>query len=371
MPESQENPGAIRRVRCLRPFTSVELQPRGEVSFCCSEWAKVPYIGNLENQSLMDVWNSDTAQYFRRKMLAGEYEDVCRADVCPVLMSEDWREVTLDNNPDTIFPLTSRHVDDITAGRTFMEASPTYILMSNIEACNLKCPICGPFREIYLSHEKENPMKRAVAKQKEILQSQDALVADRVAGEIITQVPDLKVLGLSGAGDPFFRPDTKKILFATNKPQELEIALFTNGLLLNKKMWKKIRHNRFRYINVSVDAASKGTYQSLRIPGKWKTLMDNLKFIGALRKDGRIPQFVINFTVMRSNLEEIPGFVRLGREVGCDNVYFQRVRGSIWKQENFFDGPHEDTALKDQVKRLKEQALALSTPQCKVAFGNL
>ncbi len=359
------------KVRCIRPFTSVELQPRGEVSFCCAEWAKVPYIGNLKNQSLAQVWNSDTAQYFRRKMLAGEYEEVCRSDVCPVLISEGYKELCLEHNADSIYPLTRQHIDDISAGRTFMTAMPTYVLMSNLEACNLKCPICGPYRQIYIDHENNDPMREAAARQKWLMENEDSLIAERVAEELISNASSPKVLGLSGAGDPFFRSDAKKILFADNKPSDMRIALFTNGLLFNIKMWKRIRHNSFKYVNVSVDAARAETYEKLRRPGKWKTLVKNLSFIGQLRKDGLIPKFVVNFTVMKSNLEEIIPFIKLGCEWGCDDVYFQRVRGVIWKKENFFDGPDADPVLLERLKQIKKDAKKTPAPGCKVGFGNL
>ncbi len=366
-----EESGRHTRVRCIRPFTSVELQPKRGVSFCCTEWTKIPYIGNLENKNLLEVWNSDTAQYIRRKMLAGEYEDVCRADVCPVLISEGWKDLTVEAHKDTIFPLTPKHIEDIAQGHTFMEASPTYVLMSNLSACNLKCPMCGPFRDVYVAHERDSPYKHAVERQRELVGEEDAKVIDRVAHEIITQVPDLKILGLTGAGDPLFRPDTCNILKVKGKTPGIRIALYTNGLLMNPKMWKKIKHNAFRYVNVSVDAAKRETYEALRNPGKWDILVDNLKFIGSLRSQGLIPQFFLNFTVMRSNLEEMADFVRLGKDVGCDYIYFQKIRGNIWKRENFFDGPDKDPVLLKRLAEIKVDLKGMPSLGPEIAFGNL
>lgn len=359
------------RVRCIRPFTTMELQPGGEVSFCCVEWAKAPYIGNVQNQSLMEIWNSDAAQYIRRKMLAGEWEDVCRPGVCPTLVSEGWKELTTDGAGKKLFVLTERHIKDIQAGRTRMSASPTYVLMSNLEACNLKCPMCGPFRNIYTENRNDAPFDCAVEKQREIMEGENMAVLERISGDVVNGLPDLKVLGLCGAGDPLFRPDTRKILFSKDKRVRPEIALFTNGLLFNSKMWKKIKHNAFRYVNVSVDAAAKDTYEKVRPPGKWDDIVANLEFLSDLRAQGKIPQLFINFTVMRSNLEEMTDFVRLGERLKVDSVYFQKIRGIIRNRENFFDGPDKDQELLDRLEIIKPQAKKAAGGKTAVAFGNV
>ena len=360
-----------KKVRCIRPFTTLELQPGGEVSFCCVEWSKVPYIGNVQYQSLGEIWNSGTAQYIRRKMIAGEWADVCRPDICPVLVSEGWKDLIQDNGKNKLFTLTDRHVREILSGRTFMQASPTYVLMSNLETCNLKCPMCGPFRKIYAENRKGDPFACAVDKQREIVEGENMDAMERIAREVITGLPDLKVLGLSGAGDPLFRKDTRNILFSKTKKNDPEIALFTNGQLFDAKIWKKIKHNAFRYVNVSVDAATGETYENVRRPGKWAVLMANLEFLSSLRQQGVIPLFFINFTVMRSNLEEMVDFVRLGKYLKADSVYFQKIRGIIWNKENFFDGPDRDEVLLQRLEEIKPLAKMESGSQTTVAFGNL
>ncbi|MBI9077122.1 MAG: radical SAM protein [Desulfatibacillum sp.] len=360
-----------KQVRCIRPFTSLELQPGGEVSFCCVEWSKVPYIGNVQYQSLAEIWNSDTARYIRRKMYAGEWTDVCRPEVCPVLISEGWKDLTLEGNETRLFTLTERHIEDIGSAKTFMQASPTYVLMSNLETCNLKCPMCGPFREIYAENRLGAPFSCAVDKQREIVEGEDMGALERVAREVHTGLPDLKVLGLTGAGDPLFRKDTRNILFSKRKNSNPKIALFTNGLLFEPKIWKKIKHNAFHYVNVSVDAATRDTYENLRRPGKWDTLTANLEFLSDLRKQGVIPLFFINFTVMRSNLEEMVDFVRLGKHLGVDSIYFQKIRGIIWNRENFFDGPDRDETLLKRLEKLKPEARKESGSSTTVVFGNL
>jgi len=78
-------------------------------------------------------------------------------------------------------------------------------------------------------------------------------------------------------------------------------------------------------LSVSIDAAKAETYEKLRWPGKWATLMSNLEFIAGLRRSGEIRSFCINFVVQKENYREMIDFVELGTQLGVDQIWFQRV----------------------------------------------
>jgi len=136
-------------------------------------------------------------------------------------------------------------------------------------------------------------------------------------------------------------------------------------------MWSKIAHNRFLYINVSVDAAEKKTYEYIRRFLKWEQVKKNILLLGSLRRQGCFPLLILNFTVMRSNLDQILPFIALFGDKGPDRLYFQRVRGNIANRENFFDGQCRDEQLLKKLEDIKKQALGLALPGCNVQFGNL
>jgi len=354
-----------RRIRCLKPFYCLEIHTEGMVSFCCPEWSRVKYIGNIRESSLEEIWNNEKAQFIRDKMYFGEVDEVCREDMCPHLYRSRYIEVNKYNKF-----LTDPHVKEITEGKTFLAAKPTRINLSNWHKCNLKCVMCGCWRNIYKGRNDRTKVITELKKKKiEIEKGKEAKLANKAYREVRRLLPFLKAMRLTGAGEPLLRDDTLKILRQKNKPRRLEIELATNGLLLTPKIWREIEHNKFTCIDVSIDAASKSTYEKIRRGGNWDVLMKNLNFISRLKKRREIERFILNFVVMKSNYNEIKAFVKLGRRLGCDSLFFQRVRGDILDGENIFSSNNRRALQK--LGNIKKEALSLNKPGCTVHFGNI
>ena len=90
------------------------------------------------------------------------------------------------------------------------------------------------------------------------------------------------------------------------------------------KYWERVKHQKFRSIIISVDAATKETYEKIRVGGKWEELLTSLSLIA--EKRNKFEHIVINMTVMRSNYREIPQFIDLAESYGF-NVTFQGMVG--------------------------------------------
>lgn len=56
---------------CPTPFYSLIINPDGVVTLCCSDWQRKLVIGDLTQQSLLDVWNGDLLRTFWIDMLSG------------------------------------------------------------------------------------------------------------------------------------------------------------------------------------------------------------------------------------------------------------------------------------------------------------
>ena len=72
----------------------------------------------------------------------------------------------------------------------------------------------------------------------------------------------------------------------------------------------------------SIDAAKPETYAIVRKGGDWDKLSTNLRFIAGLARQGACDTVSICFVVQALNWREMPAFVRLGRELGINVVYF-------------------------------------------------
>lgn len=221
---------------------------------------------------------------------------------------------------------TNKMKEEILAGKTVLESTPSVFIFTNSGLCNIQCIMCG-WKEV-----DENP---------ELL--------NKTYEQVKPLLPEARVLILSGGGDPFVRPDTKAILFGESF-EHLKITLITNGLLL-PKYWDKIKHHNFHCITISIDAATKETYEKIRLNANWESLLEALRVVAENRN--RFWRIELNMTVMTENYKEIPAFIALAKKYGF-SASFGRVQ--IFSKEfdpsqNFFDNDKE--TLNDFIKILQ------------------
>lgn len=319
------------KLACILPFIHLEVAEAGRILCCC--WGKYSSLGVLRNKTISQVWNSKEFQLLRKKIYEGKLDDICDKKICHVLLSgKIWSEEDLRRAK-----LPSRLIDDIKNKKTKLSVGPLKITLSDIGTCNFHCKMC------YRYFAPEN--KRF---------SQN-LIKKKLPNFLDKNLKQKLVIKLTGNGEPFFRRETREFLqkFNPKKYPNVRFEILTNGLLLTPKMWRTISHNKIREINVSIDAASKSTYEKIRIGGKWEKLIKNLKFIGNLRRANKIKYFYINMVVMKSNYQEMKDFVLLGKKLGCDEVNFQRITGLHNLEENINDFP-DAKIIQEIARNLKD-----------------
>jgi len=298
----------VESLICLRPFYALELHLKGDVSVCCPAWGRV-IVGNIREKSLKEIWNDKPIRKMRSSMLADKWEGICRPN-CPAI-GEYLRS-------GSVYPLASAEANPVTAAVTaavrrqqvHLETLPTSIGIANDRTCNIDCIMCGGR---YFARD-------------------DSLVGRGVA-EVRNLLPDLRELFLSGHGDPFASPDVRQLLLdLENNPRaDLTVNLLTNGLLL-PRYWARLKDVSFGYVNLSVDAATRETYEAIRRGGRWEDLLASLALLQ--RERGNVKRVIVNMTVMRENYREIPAFVELAAAYGCA-ACITKIRGE-WGGQNIF-----------------------------------
>ena len=311
---------------CLRPFYSLELNIRGDVSTCCPAWTK-GMIGNTRKKSLAEIWNDEPIRNMRRMMLQGRWDKICRPN-CPFIMSYRMTNRTVPLAGSADHAITEEILSAVRARQTFLKSGPTLLNLANSTVCNLNCIMCG--RE----HHKD-----------------DRGLIEKTRMEVTEMLPNLRELFLAGNGDPFARPDTRQLLLnlAPEKHPELRINLLTNGLLL-PKYWDRIQHLNFGYLDISIDAATAKTYETIRRGGRWQDLLRTLEVVSGAKD--RFDLVMLNMTVMRENYREIPAFVELASRYGF-SAGINRIRG-IWGEQNFFT--LGDTKILDELRKVIMEA---------------
>ena len=118
---------------CERPFDFFEAHDliTGKAFVCCPTWLPTS-IGNLTEDSVEDVFNSEEAQEIRESILDGSF---CKCDhkLCPLIQS--------NSLPKKEGIKDKRHRKIIDENIT-KDLEPIYYNLCYDESCNLQCPSC-------------------------------------------------------------------------------------------------------------------------------------------------------------------------------------------------------------------------------------
>jgi len=321
---------------CPRPFevivsgqglgwnekTGLTEQVMGSTYACdCAAW--VPFVtGNmLEGESPDAVWNSAGMQEVRRSVLDGDYS-YCSRSMCPAIVNGN-----LPRNEEVTAPRLRRIID---RRETILSDGPRLVALGHDSSCNLACPTC------------RNDLMMANREESERL--------DRGRDRVILPMLRNRQIGvhMTSWGDPFASRHYRSILEALRGPDYDGVGIFllTNGLGLTRHTWETMPQlaEKIVELRVSVDAATKATYENVRRPGKWDVIRENLTAMGELSRAGTFIRnrfasgreavssdlfidlatpysFVIAFVVQSANFREMPEFVRLAEEIGADVVF--------------------------------------------------
>ncbi|MCX5679724.1 MAG: radical SAM protein [Candidatus Omnitrophica bacterium] len=169
--------------------------------------------------------------------------------------------------------------------------------------CNLRCRMC------YFALD--------LSKQPNVVM--DIPLFKKIAAEVF---PKAVQVNLSCAAEPLLIPnftDYLKILKTYDVPTTL---IVTNAFLLDETKALAVMESGLTYIDVSMDGATKSTYEKVRVGSNFERVVDNLRKLKHLKESsGRTnPLVYFDYTLMRSNFKELPEFLRLAKELGASQV---------------------------------------------------
>lgn len=287
------NEDIIKKYVCSVPFTYIEAHKHGVFS-CCPSWLPNK-ISDLED--IESVWESPELKKIQESLIDGSYKYCSKTD-CPYLSKL----------------ISNQSVPNTFVQKKYFKASsyklgPTNINFAFDRSCNLSCPSCRNVAIMANGEELEFIDKTIVKIQSKY-------------GE------HLKMLYLSGSADPFASKSIRKFLLNFDRekfPKLKSIHLHTNGLLLNEEMWTKLSHihDLIKTIEISVDAATKETYEIVRRGGNWDVILENLKFISTIKLNDKRVSFVVQDT----NYMEMEDFYNLIMNIFNNDVdvYFNKI----------------------------------------------
>jgi len=99
----------------------------------------------------------------------------------------------------------------------------------------------------------------------------------------------------------------------------------TNGNLINEYWVERFCNIPFKIIAISLDAASKKTYNKIRLMGNFDNILNSIKSINDQKK-GKYPEIQLSFIIMKQNLHEILDFIELAHRYDISKISYQTIK---------------------------------------------
>ena len=286
---------------CKTMTNHIDLADKGEIAPCCTTFLRVR-LGKLAYQDFDEIWGGMLHRILCVSILNRTFS-FCNPKLCPALLNKvpALYQETFDECP---YEKIKNHAKVVNIAIDY--------------SCNLYCESCRDV--VRIAQERE---KKAIAN-----------IADKVIDKIL---PYTDFIMMAGNGEVFLSKSYEQIWCADVSKKAKYFQILSNGTLFTRDKWENFIKGRTSRILlcISIDAATKNTYQILRRGGNWAHLIENMRFAGELRKKGQLSYFRLNFVVQKKNYQEIPAFIELGKQFHADRILFTKILnwGTYTKEE--------------------------------------
>ena len=264
----------------MSPFNYLELHKNG-VYCCCPSWLPTK-LGELNG--IEKIVNGDKLKEIQESIINGTYS-FCDKNLCPYLSELIHNQVAVGN----FVKKTDKLIQKLLTTEQTIRVNFAFD-----RSCNLSCPSCRV--SVIMANGKE-------------IELIDQTI-EKITNELGYKID---CIYLSGSADPFASKSFRKFLLNFDKskfPKLNLIHIHTNAILLNEELWNRLEHlhKYIRTIDVSIDAASRDTYEVVRRGGDWDILLKNIEFISNIKTIGTK---TFSFVVQDNNYMEMYDFYKL------------------------------------------------------------
>ena len=263
---------------CILPWVHLHSWAGGEVYTCCLSNIEPEHrIGNLQDTSLQDLYNSDKMKEIRVKMLSGEQVESCTR--CYDQERYGFRSMRMNSNKD--FMQHDDLVDSTLPDGTSPEMRITYWDIRFSNNCNMKCRSCGSdFSTLWYEDNAKmwgKPWTDITPRVKRVRADFDTLMS-----EAKDQIKNFEKIYFAG-GEPLIMPEHWQFVEEVIEQKNFDVHIHyqTNLSQLTYKdknaidLWKQLKNV---VINASLDASGTlGEY--MRKGPSWQTVLSNLELL--------------------------------------------------------------------------------------------
>jgi radical SAM protein with 4Fe4S-binding SPASM domain len=295
-------------VFCIIPWIGIHVYTNSKAYPCCV--AKKEFsIGNVKENSISEIWNSDKIKAIRKSMLEGTPLESC--EYC--YKKEKLKRPSDRNNFNQEFAQDIHIIDTTNADGSLPSTDIKFWDIRYNNLCNLSCRSCGPLSSSswYQVHNSINPDRKLAVPLLEAGDNQDAVFEQMQKN--INQIDTIYFAG----GEPAMIENFYKILELLIAKNRTDVRLrynlnMTRLTLKNKsllELWSKFKHVS---IGASLDAErDRAAY--LRSGTVWKDIVTNRN---AIAEKCPHVDFYVSATTGLINALHVPDFHQSWAEQG-------------------------------------------------------
>ena len=270
---------------CSFPFTQLFLMPAGKITPCCY-LAQEPfyYVGDIRDQPLEEIWNSEKMQTLRREFLSGK-PLICKKQIqaskCNLVRKDLKENIELKE----IMPFPMIRLDMMLNGQ-----------------CNLECVMCKVWTApngVYTIHKFWEEGREKI-------------------------FPFLEEVDIKG-GEPFIQKDVYRLIDEVGEVNsECRWHITTNAhYRFSDKLKAAVDKIRIIRLSISIDSLDPENFARIRKKGELsKVLRTTDDWIAYKNSPGaRIDQINCNFVVQEANWHEVPQFYEFCRDKGMSPFF--------------------------------------------------
>lgn len=275
------------------PWVHFHVTQYGTVTPCCqAPWQEEKAFGNINKQSIHEIWNGDKINTFRKNILNNKPDERCRQ--CYIKEQQNYTSLR---------QITNKKYNHF-IGRPLLK-QPVYFDIRFSNTCNLRCRMCGPWsssswyndaQQLGILDEGAKPLTYAFKNTEAFFEELKPM---------LTHTEEFYFAG----GEPLVMQEHYDILEELIRQNRTDVQLTYNTNFSSfqykhynaLEIWKK-----FKKVSVAASLDASGQRgELLRKNLGWKTIIENRK---QLLKEAPHIEFTISPTLNSYNLLHLPDF---------------------------------------------------------------
>lgn len=264
------------KVFCMAPWVSINNNPNGNILPCCVSKFHEPF-GNLNNDSIENIWNNEKYKELRKNMLEEKKTSTCER----CYKEEEWETFSYRQYWNSKFGNKYDDLVEKTTADGSLDEMKLYrwdFRFNNL--CNLSCVMCGP--ELSSSWVELSKKMDPYSKKHKIYSSRDK--TEQFLNTIKSQSELVEDVYFAG-GEPLMHSEQYTIMEELDKQNKIDKVFFTYSTNLTNLYYKN--YNIVDYLEkmteckilISLDEIDTDRLYYIRYPSNIDDIVKNIRII--------------------------------------------------------------------------------------------